>query len=84
VVRVVDRRRLRCFEALVQAHGRGGPFAFGDRPTLADVYLVPQIASARRFKVDISRWPRLAAIDEACSRLDAFRHAAPAAQPDAA
>jgi maleylpyruvate isomerase len=72
------------FEALVQAHGQPGPFAFGDQPTLADVYLVPQIESARRFKVDMSRWPRLAAIDEACARLDAFRRAAPAAQPDAA
>ena len=72
------------FQAVVQAHGRPGPFAFGERPTLADVYLVPQIESARRFKVDISRWPRLAAIDEACGRLDAFQRAAPAAQPDAA
>ncbi len=72
------------FEALVQAHGRPGPFAFGDQPTLADVYLVPQVESARRFKVDMSRWPRLAAIDEACAGLDAFQRAAPAAQPDAA
>jgi maleylpyruvate isomerase len=72
------------FEALVRAHGRPGPFAFGDQPSLADVYLVPQIESARRFKVDLSRWPRLAAIDEACARLDAFQRAAPAAQPDAA
>ena len=72
------------FQALVQAHGRPGPFAFGDRPTLADVYLVPQIESARRFKVDIARWPRLAAIDAACGGLDAFQRAAPAAQPDAA
>jgi maleylpyruvate isomerase len=72
------------FEALVEAHGRSGSFAFGDRPTIADVYLVPQIESARRFKVDMSRWPRLAAIDEVCGRLDAFQRAAPAAQPDAA
>jgi maleylpyruvate isomerase len=72
------------FEALVQADGQPGPFAFGDQPTLADVYLVPQIESARRFKVDMSRWPRLAAIDEACAGLDAFQRAAPAAQPDAA
>ena len=72
------------FDALVAAHGRGGAFAFGDAPTLADVYLVPQIESARRFKVDINRWPRLAMIDEACAKLNAFRLAAPALQPDAA
>ena len=75
------------FDALVRAHDRTqerpGPFAFGERPTLADVYLVPQIESARRFKVELSRWPRLMAIDEACGRLKAFQRAAPAAQPDA-
>ena len=50
---------------------------------MADIYLVPLIESARRFKVDISRWPRLQAIDAACSALPAFRDAAPACQPDA-
>jgi len=71
------------FQALVEAHGRPGPFAFGAQPTLADVYLVPQIESARRFKVDLARWPRLMAIDAACGELEAFRRAAPAVQPDA-
>jgi maleylpyruvate isomerase len=70
------------FEAIVRAHGKG-PFAFGSQPSLADVYLVPQIEGARRFKVDLTRWPRLLEIDEACSRLEAFRLAAPALQPDA-
>ena len=71
------------FDALVRLHERSGPFAYGERPTLADVYLVPQIESARRFKVELARWPRLMAIDEACGRLPAFQRAAPAAQPDA-
>ncbi|KQV92188.1 maleylacetoacetate isomerase [Pelomonas sp. Root1237] len=71
------------FDALVASHGRSGPFSYGDTPTLADVYLVPQIESARRFKVDINRWPRLAGIDQACAGLDAFRLATPALQPDA-
>jgi maleylpyruvate isomerase len=70
------------FELLVRQHG-GGPFSFGGRPTLADVYLVPQIESARRFKVDLARWPRLMEIDGACKTLDAFSRAAPAIQPDA-
>lgn len=71
------------FEALVRVQECPGAFAFGGQPTLADVYLVPQIESARRFKVDLARWPRLAAIDEACGQLEAFRRAAPAVQPDA-
>jgi len=71
------------FEAMVNAHRLRGPFAFGANVTVADVYLVPQIESARRFKVDLGRWPRLQQIDEACGRLEAFQRAAPAAQPDA-
>lgn len=71
------------FAALVEAQGLPGPFAFGDKPTLADVYLVPQVEGARRFKVDLARWPRLAAIDAACGQIEAFRRAAPAMQPDA-
>ena len=71
------------FEALVDSFAMSGPYAFGERPTLADVYLVPQVESARRFKVDLSRWPRIAAMDLACAELEAFARAAPVAQPDA-
>ncbi|MES2979954.1 MAG: maleylacetoacetate isomerase [Pseudomonadota bacterium] len=72
------------FEALLAADAKRGEFCFGDAPTLADVYLVPQVESARRFKVDLTRWPRIAAVDAACAKLEAFRKAAPAEQPDAA
>jgi maleylpyruvate isomerase len=41
------------------------------------------VESARRFKVDLSRYPRIVAVDAACAALEAFRRAAPAAQPDA-
>lgn len=71
-------------EALLAQDTDRGDFCFGGRPGLADVYLVPQVESARRFQVDLSRWPRIAAVDAACQQLDAFRRAAPAAQPDAA
>lgn len=59
-------------------------FAFGDQPTLADVCLVPQMYNARRLKCDLSKVPRLVAIDEACRALPAFASAAPEAQADAA
>lgn len=69
---------------LAQDSRRSASYCYGSTPTLADAYLIPQIASARRFQVDMARWPRLLAIDQACNALDAFRAAAPAAQPDAA
>lgn len=59
-----------------------GPFAFGAAPTLADIVIVPQLGNARRFNVDL-RWPRLLEIEAACLELDAFKSAAPGAQPDA-
>jgi len=70
-------------EALLAADPQRGEFCFGDAPTLADVYLVPQVESARRFKVDVGHWRRIQGIDDACRKLEPFRKAAPAAQPDA-
>src|SRR5215216_5673096 len=56
------------------------PFAFGPRPSLADVYLVPQIFNARRFNVPLESYPRIAAVDQACASLEAFQVAAPGRQ----
>lgn len=70
-------------EALLAADRRRGDFCFGHAPSIADIYLVPQVESARRFKVDMQRWPLISAIDAACAKMDAFRLAAPANQPDA-
>lgn len=70
-------------EALLSKDPQRGDFCFGSTPTLADVYLVPQVESARRFKVDLARWPLVQAVDAACAQLEAFRNAAPSAQPDA-
>jgi maleylpyruvate isomerase len=71
------------FEAVLAARAERGDFCFGDTPTRADVFPVPQVESARPFKVDLKRWPRIQAIDAACARLEAFRLSAPALQPDA-
>lgn len=70
------------FKALEQMFSPG-PFAFGDKPTLADVYLVPQVYNARRFKVPLEDYPKIVAADAACNEIEAFRAAAPEKQPDA-
>lgn len=75
---------LDAFESRLASDARRSDFCFGDAPTVADVYLVPQVESARRFQVDIARWPLVRAVDAACAQLEAFRAAAPGAQPDAA
>ena len=70
-------------EALLQADTERSVFCFGNAATIADVYLIPQVESARRFKVDLTPYPTIVAIDQACAQLPAFARAAPAVQPDA-
>lgn len=70
-------------EALLAADTQRGGFCFGHAPTLADVYLIPQIESSRRFKVDLTQWPLIAEVEQTCLQLDAFKQAAPMLQPDA-
>ena len=60
-----------------------GPFCFGDKPTLADICLVPQLGNARRFGVDVAAYPRLLQAEAACKALPAFADAAPEKQGDA-
>ncbi len=60
-----------------------GEFLIGDAPTIADVYLVPQLYGARRFGVDVPAFPTLLRVEAACAALPAFAAARPEAQPDA-
>ena len=71
------------YEALLAADRTRGAFSFGNAPSLADVYLIPQIESSRRFKVDLTQWPLIAGVEAACLKLEAFQKAVPAHQPDA-
>lgn len=70
-------------EAQLAAESASGNFCHGDAPTLADVFLVPQVANARRFDLDLSVFPTLLRIDAKCRELPAFIAAAPQNQADA-
>ena len=76
-------RGLRAFEEMLAQAPGGGDFCVGNTPTLADVCLVPQCYSSRRFGVDPAAYPRIAHIERACAELPAFQRAAPERQPDA-
>jgi maleylacetoacetate isomerase len=58
-------------------------FCVGESVSLADVCLVPQVFNARRFKIDLAQYPRIAAIDAHLMTLPAFAETAPAKQADA-
>ncbi|MGO2074634.1 MAG: maleylacetoacetate isomerase [Pseudoalteromonas sp.] len=71
------------FEKLEQQIDANNTYCFGDTITLADVCLAPQVFNAYRFKVDMTAYPKIAAIYERCNKLAAFSDAAPQNQPDA-
>ena len=77
----VNREGLAACETLIA--GEPGPFCFGDKPTIADLCLVPQLANARRFGVDVSAFPRLLKAEAAAKEMKAFADAAPDKQADA-
>jgi maleylacetoacetate isomerase len=60
-----------------------GIFCHGDTPTLADICLVPQLANARRIRMDLTPYPTLLRLEESAYRLPAFTAARPENQPDA-
>lgn len=73
---------LDAFEKSLTLSKTTGKFCYGDTPTLADVALVPQVFSARRFNVDVARYPLVSMIDANCNALPAFIDALPSKQPD--
>jgi maleylpyruvate isomerase len=76
------RRGLEVLEASLANRPRSR-YAFGDKPSLADICLIPQLYNARRLELDLSGFPHLTRIDEAARAHPAFAAAAPERQPDA-
>lgn len=72
---------LAALDEMAGRHGAG--FLYGDRPTMADCCLLPQLYSARRFGVDLAGYHRLLAVEEAMRAIPAVAAAAPEAQPGA-
>ncbi len=58
-----------------------GQLCHGDAPTFADVFLVPQVVNAQRFKVDLAEFPRVVRIFDRCMKLPAFERAHPKNHP---
>lgn len=70
-------------EKILSQSPQTGGFCHGDTPGMADICLVAQVANNARFNVDMSPYPTICRIRDACMELPAFANAAPARQPDA-
>jgi maleylpyruvate isomerase len=70
-------------EMRLSRDGCPGQFCYGDKPTLADLCLIPQVFNARRFKIDTQCYPTIQRIYDGAMEVDAFVRAAPGSQPDA-
>jgi maleylpyruvate isomerase len=61
-----------------------GQFCHGDRPTVADICLVPQVFNAQRYpSFDFKPFPAINRIFATCMTLAPFDRARPENQPDA-
>lgn len=71
------------FDALEEIlRNTAGKYCVGDEVTMADLCLVPQVANANRFKVDITPYPIISRINKSLMTLDAFQVTHPSRQPD--
>lgn len=64
------------FDALETMAG-SGTYLGGDAPDISDICLVPQVYNARRFELDMERWPILEGIDARLQSLEPFARAHP-------
>ena len=70
-------------EAVLANDPRTGRFCFRDKPGLADIVLVPQVVNAGNYNLDMSPYPTINRIFDACMTLPQFEKAHPRNQADA-
>lgn len=60
-----------------------GQFCVGDEFSVADCFLLPQVVNARKYGVDMNKYPLILKIEENMLKLSAVQDALPQNQPDA-
>ncbi len=59
-----------------------GVYSFGDTLTAADIFVIPQVFSSKRFGVTLEKYPTIQRINDNAMKLEAFNKAHPHVQPD--
>ncbi len=73
---------LTALEELLRRRPQPSRFCYGETPTMADLYLIPEVMNGRRYGTDMAPFPLIAAVDEACRALAAFQAGMPERQAD--
>lgn len=60
-----------------------GIYCVGNKVSIADCCLIPQVFNAKYFGIDVSKWPNINRIFINCMHTEAFIKAHPSNQPDA-
>ena len=79
---VQDTQKQQWYRHWIERPANQAKYALGEKITMADVYLIPQVYNALRFNVDMQPYPRIMRTYQACNELQAFTLAAPENQPD--
>jgi len=74
---------LGAIETMLTQYSETGEFCHGSSVSLADICLVPQVFNANRFDCDMSAYPTITRINDACLSMKEFQQAMPENQPDA-
>jgi maleylacetoacetate isomerase len=74
---------MRAIEGVLEVHGKSSKYALGEKVSVADICLIPNMYSMRRFNVDLDRFPICLEIEKNCLKLEAFQKASPEMQIDA-
>lgn len=59
-----------------------GKYCFGNQITAADAFLIPQVYNAKRFQIDLNKYPTINKVNQHCLELEAFQKSSPGKQPD--
>lgn len=74
---------MQAVEDMIARYGKAGDFVLGDQVSVADLCLIPNMYSMRRFNVPLDDYPLCRAIEAHCVQQRAFIEAAPETQPEA-
>lgn len=66
------------FEQKLANTACNGMVCYGDKITLADICLIPQVFNAKRFNLNLDGYPLINNVYAYCTEQDAFKQAAPA------